>query len=821
MLVATIDQNTNSAGQVSFDVTGTFSSTSRLYFVASSMNSSTDIVTIDNISVTATKSVDADPGNNYSVNYTEQQATPLAIASTPLITDPDIGDKVFSANIHIRDAVTGDRLDVGTLPTGIVATGGGTGTVVLNSVLGSSQADFQTALAAITFSNPGDNPTNADRHIDVTVNDGFRDSGVATTTVHVTAVDDASIAAADVIVTNFGGNNNTSSSVTFTVPDWALLANDTDVDSTPSINSLSINSSSLRTASHSNQTVTIQDNALLGGSFNYSLSGTGNPTATVTVQQTTSGGITVAGNNITDNNGSHILVGNEANNTITGNGGNDIVFANGGDDTIVTGGGNDYIDGGTGADSMTGGDGNDTYVIDDTSVSGGNLATRDQVLLEMANGGTDTVTGAISLDLANYANVENIILTGSGSNSATGNVANNVITGNSGNNTISAGGGDDTIIYNVSGGRDIVDGGTNGTAAGDTFVVNGDGSSETFRIYTATEWTALGGNGNNAHSLQNSASEIVITRQTGNNPGTPSNGNVIAELRNVEELVINTGAGNDTVTIAGNFDPTHLNYNTIHINDADGGDSVDITGLTSAHRIVFNTDAAGQVVGDIRAQDVVNHSDMNGAPSGDPGNGSSGGQPSNGQEEDDDNEHLNRAPVVNGPIVLPSLGVNTPLLLAAAVLLAGASDADGDALTVTNLTPSSGTVTQGLDGWTFTPATDDTSQVSFSYDISDGHASVHQTALLDLTAAAGGEGDGADAPVLGGDAHLGTDGADVIIGGLGADVLSGGQGDDVILGNDGADTLLGGAGDDAAGDDAAEIRFCECSTADHVTPGMT
>ena len=128
VLVYTIDQATGPAGQISFDVTGNFSSSSRLYFVASSMSSGSDIVTIDNISVTATKVVDAFPGNNHSINYTEQQANPPAIALTPHITDPDVNDTtIASAKAVLTDPVVGDRLSVGSLPAGITVTGNGTG----------------------------------------------------------------------------------------------------------------------------------------------------------------------------------------------------------------------------------------------------------------------------------------------------------------------------------------------------------------------------------------------------------------------------------------------------------------------------------------------------------------------------------------------------------------------------------------------------------------------------------------------------------------------------------------------------------------------
>ncbi len=658
VLITTINQNTNNAGLVSFDVTGNFSSSSRLYFVASSMNSSNDIVTIDNISVTATKSVDAFPGNNYTVDYTEQQGNPPAIASTPVITDAD-DTKIFSAKAVIRDAVTGDQLNVGGLPAGIVATGSGTGVVVLTSLLGASHADFQTALEAITFSNPGDNPTAADRHVDVTVNDGFRNSAVATTTVHVMPVDDAATAlAADAIVTNIGFSNGNPSNQTptITVAEWMLTSNDTDVDGVV-VNSAITNVSGLSSLNHSGGNVSFRDGNGAGGSFTY---GSGALSAQVTVSQQASGTL-----NATSANG-QILLDNGSSHTINGGAGNDIIVGGQGNDTVNAGGGDD------------------TIVWTATSGFGG-------------------------------------------------------------------GGGSSTD------GRDIVDGGANGSALGDTFIVNGSNTNEVFTVYTAADWTALGGGGNNGHSLQNNTTEIVITRQTGNTNGVPNNSNVIAELRNVEELVINTGGGNDTVNVSGNFDVTHLNYNTIHINDGDGGDSVDITKLTSAHRIVFATNDTGQVIGDLRPQDVVNGVSLGGSD--------------------------------------PQPGINQPV-----------DDQSADADASEDNGQNGGDAGYGMSD---DAGSDDTDDDASEDDTSSDPVTVADTPVPDTGAVAQTgltlSGDGNANTLIGGDAIdlvFGGDGADNIVGGGGSDMLFGDGGNDRIFGGAGHDVIEGGAGDDVvfAGD---------------------
>ena len=402
------------------------------------------------------------------------------------------------------------------------------------------------------------------------------------------------------------------------------------------------------------------------------------------------------------------------------------------------------------------------------------------------------------------------------------NGGNDIIDAGGGNDTINAGAGDDTIVWNANNasgnsnngtdGRDVIDGGTNGSATGDTFIVNGSNSSEVFTIFTRADWIALGGgNGNSGHSLQNNASEIIITRGT-----NPNNSNVIAELRNVEEMVINTGGGNDTVNVSGNFDATHLNYNTIHINDADGGDMVDISGLASAHRIVFTTDENGHVVGDLRPQDIVN------------GVGGQSTTPSDGAPQPD----------TSGP-----LGSENPDTTDGA-------DEDGQSAQppVADSTPS--------DDEAGNSSTDDTEDDSDTTPpVSGGHEHHHgdehegghhhhhrhhgahhaqgqgetdnspvppvQAALdtgvpngLPITGTESGEVllgtiDGETILGLGGDDQIfGNGGDDVINGGAGDDHLDGGQGNDVMFGGIGDDNMFGGAGNDLiAGDDGNDWIF--------------
>lgn len=202
-----------------------------------------------------------------------------------------------------------------------------------------------------------------------------------------------------------------------------------------------------------------------------------------------------------------VLVGDAQNNTINGNNGDDVLFG---------GAGNDTLSGGIGTNALIGGTGDDTYVVDSAS----------DLVHENANEGTDTVQSSVSYTFG--ANVENLVLLGSGAINGTGNELNNVITGNSGANTIYGGAGDDTItdtggnnsIYGGDGndtvtinyvGANLLEGG----AGNDTLTVTHNSANGYDAGYYNESTTFVGGAGNDRMVGSSGADTYVFNRGDG------------------------------------------------------------------------------------------------------------------------------------------------------------------------------------------------------------------------------------------------------------------------------------------------------------------
>ncbi|OWY06651.1 peroxidase family protein [Thioclava sp. IC9] len=377
-------------------------------------------------------------------------------------------------------------------------------------------------------------------------------------------------------------------------------------------------------------------------------------------------------------------------------------------------------------------------------------ANNDELRVAGGLGDNETLSATIrATDLTGTQVTEtlNIVTGDAGDNTIdlSGSTNDTLVYGREGNDTITGGAGDDSFVWTVTNqrpnrperpdGRDFVDGGANG-AAGDRFVVSGNNTRETFAIYTLAAALDAG------IAVQNLANaEIIITRD----------GVVIAELANIEEITINTldvtadngngvpdGANprrGDTVQIVGDFSGTSLAYSTITINGDAGDDTVDISGLTSDHRIVFNGGGGDDmVVGGERPQDEVH--------------GARYGTRSESSDQDGSNSGSD----------------------------GGADDSSDDAM-------SDGVVLVG----------DDTAETFIGM---EGNDVIFAGGGADNALGNGGDdmifGDG------GADRLFGGDGDDVIEAGKGHDMVFADDGDDTVIAteDDGADSYWGGEGSD-------------------------
>ncbi len=204
------------------------------------------------------------------------------------------------------------------------------------------------------------------------------------------------------------------------------------------------------------------------------------------------------------------LIGSTGNDTILGLGGNDSIDGGGGHDSLIGGmgadtirsaAGNDTLDGGLGVDSLLGGAGNDTYRVDAAG----------DTIVELANAGDDVVFATLSWTLK--ANVERLVLLGTGAFSGTGNALDNRIEGNSGDNVLTGAAGNDTLIGGD--GNDVL----NGIPGTDSMV---------------------GGAGNDLYYVDDGLDRVVEAANAGTDRVIATTNYVLPA--NVENLTIGNGA---------------------------------------------------------------------------------------------------------------------------------------------------------------------------------------------------------------------------------------------------------------------------------------
>ena len=149
------------------------------------------------ITVTGTNDVpvldldDSAAGTGYTNTYIENAAGAQVTSSNLTLTDDNTN--LASATITLTNWKAGDVLSIGSIPAGITYSLSGPNNNILTLSGAAAVANYRVALRAITYANTSENPDTTPRTLTVMVNDGQYDSNVGTTTVNVTAVNDAPV----------------------------------------------------------------------------------------------------------------------------------------------------------------------------------------------------------------------------------------------------------------------------------------------------------------------------------------------------------------------------------------------------------------------------------------------------------------------------------------------------------------------------------------------------------------------------------------------------------------------------------------------------
>ncbi len=245
--------------------------------------------------------------------------------------------------------------------------------------------------------------------------------------------------------------------------------------------------------------------------------------------------------------GNNTLTGTAGMDPLLGLGGNDVLNGLGGNDRLEGGAGNDTLTGGSGANIMDGGSGNDIF----------NVSSAGDLVLEVANGGSDTVNASTTYVLTAAAQVETLRTSNAALTTTlhlTGNSSGQTILGNAGFNTLNGVGGADNLS------------GFNGN---DVYLVNS--------YYDKVNETA--GQGTDqiraSFSFALAGGVSVETLGTTNINGTASLnliGNSLANtiFGNAGKNMLNGAAGSDTITGGGGADsfrfsvaPSSSNIDTV------------------------------------------------------------------------------------------------------------------------------------------------------------------------------------------------------------------------------------------------------------------
>jgi hypothetical protein len=292
-------------------------------------------------------------------------STLTGTVAVPSVTGSIVFDSVpvsqFGADGGHVHAITVDGTVYTYDPTGAgaIATSGtnhGTFDTTTNTLSVATAAGATLALdmdsGSYVYTLPASVSANTTETFSYTIADSDGDTASSTMTFNVLDADRPPQVNSDTIITSINGSN-----AAIAVPDWALLANDSDPDG----NTIAITGTSNASggsASHASSTTTFTDQGQNGGTFDYTgMANNATDTGHVIVDRAQRNESTLDGTGLGE-----ILIGRSGNDTINGYEGNDILIGNGGTDNLLGGAGDDILvfhglgnntyDGGTGFDTL-------------------------------------------------------------------------------------------------------------------------------------------------------------------------------------------------------------------------------------------------------------------------------------------------------------------------------------------------------------------------------------------------------------------------------------------------------------------------------------
>ncbi len=280
--------------------------------------------------------------------------------------------------------------------------------------------------------------------------------------------------------------------------------------------------------------------------------------------------------------GADLLLGGTENDILTGGAGSDTMSGEDGNDRMIwnPGDGSDVMEGGNGSDTaeVNGGNGGESFTI---ATNGARVAFNridpapffidigtTETLVLSANGGNDTISTTGNLAALISLSIDggtgnDTILAGNGNDSLFGGDGDDFVDGNQGSDIVQLGAGADVFQWDPGDGSDTVEGG----ADSDGMIFNGNGANEMFTF------SANGG-------------RTQLQRDVGL---------VTMDVNDVEQFIVNAGAGTDAVTVNDltGTDVTQVSVNlagTVGGASADGVvDAIILNGSGGANTIILTS----------------------------------------------------------------------------------------------------------------------------------------------------------------------------------------------------------------------------------------